>query len=295
LEKPTTYLFSQKMQVEAWILIFLSAGMAILCSIIISRRLVRPIRLLIQKAGRLAQGHFDDPLPVTRGDEIGNLTRSFNQMSEKLKAARNSEKLAAIGKAAAAIAHELKNSLTMTYTYIGLLPAKRGDARFVNKLTQVVPQELDNWKSMLQDLSDFSRQAKFEMDIVNVKALIEDFILLIGERLTQKKISLEVHVPDELPRVTGNMQKLKQMLMNIVLNAIEAMPNGGKIMLVAEHSQGRRSIGAESGHLKIVIKDSGRGISSDRLNGIFDAFETTKRNGLGLGLSISREIAERCP
>ena len=148
----------------------------------------------------------------------------------------------------------------------------------------VVPQELESWKNMLGDISDYSRKSGFELSPVPMKEVLSNFIFLIEQRLAQHKVGLELEIPNQLPVIQANAQKLKQALVNLVMNALEAMPQGGvlKIKALVIRSQ-----------FEIRIGDSGNGISPDRLKQIFDPFYTTKANGLGLGLTICREIIDQ--
>lgn len=282
------YAFSYWMKVLSWVLIFMSVGMAMAISFLLARLLVKPIQLLIEKTKRVAEGDFDQTLPVERGDEIGNLLRAFNDMTAKLKEARQAEKMAAIGKAAAAITHELKNSVTMAAALISLLPKRRDDGEFMERFAKVVPQELENWKDLLQSISDFSRQAKFPLSPVEVGPFLEDFRLLVEERLVQRKVQLEWKAEGRLPVIEGNPAKLRQVLLNLVLNAAEAMPEGGMVKVAAGcvQADGGRS-------LEIRIEDTGKGIPPDHLAAIFEPFYTTKHNGLGLGLAICRGIVDQ--
>ncbi len=278
------YSFLHVMKAESWILIVVSLGLALLISAFLARMLVRPIQLLGQKMGRVAQGDFEQHADARQKDEIGGLMEAFNQMTEKLKKARESERLAVIGKAAAAITHELKNSLVMVSTFIGLLPKRHTDPEFLKKFSTMLPQELESWKNMLNEISDFSRKSGFELSEVRMDELLSDFVFLVEQKLAQHSVRLEREGAGELPMVLGNAQKLKQALLNLVMNAIEAMPNGGKIKLFA---------GERLGTLEISVTDTGPGIPAGRLETIFDPFISTKANGLGLGLAVCREIVEQ--
>jgi signal transduction histidine kinase len=276
--------FLHLMKVESWVFIVLSIGLAVFLSTFLARMLVSPIQLLAAKMGRVAQGDLDQQISMQRKDEIGNLMVAFNQMTEKLKIARQSEKLAVIGKAAAAITHELKNSLVLVSTFIGLLPQKHGDKEFLIKFSTVLPQELESWKNMLNEIADFTRKSGFELSEIRMEEFIPDFLFLVEQKLTQHGIRLDREGVQDLPVIRGNAQKLKQALLNLVLNAVEAMPDGGEIKFwVKGHTSG----------FEIGIRDTGKGIPADRLKDIFEPFYSTKPNGLGLGLAVCREIIEQ--
>ena len=278
------YSFLHLMMVESWVLIVLGLGLAVFLGAFLARMLVSPIQILGLKMGRVAQGDLDQHIPVQGKDEIGNLMSAFNQMTEKLKRARQSEKLAVIGKAAAAITHELKNSLVIVSTFIGLLPQRHGDKEFLQKFSTVLPQELESWKNMLNEISDFSRKSGFELTELRMDVFMPDLFFLAEEKLVQHGIRLDREGVRDLPVIRGNAQKLKQALHNLVLNAVEAMPQGGKMKIWAER---RGTV------LEIGVRDSGKGIPADKLQSIFEPFYSTKTNGLGLGLAVCREIIEQ--
>lgn len=280
------YAFSDAMKTESWVLILLSVLIAIGVSIAAGYLFVRPLKLLAEKTRLVAEGDFDQHLPVTRQDEMGDLIRAFNRMADHLKRAREAERLTAIGKAATAIAHELKNSLIMASTYIGLLPKRYEDRQFLEKFITVVPQELDNWKMLLRDMSDFSRPSKFDLEALDLYELLENFRPFIGEEIARNRIRLEISAPEGLPAVHGNRQKLKQVLVNLAMNAIDAMPGGGTLRITAE-----KAASEEGSAVEIRVEDSGKGIPSDRLKHIFEPFYVKKQNGLGL--AICRGIVEQ--
>ncbi len=277
------YSFLTVMKVEAWILIILSLVVAIGSSSLLARMMTSSIQELAEKMGKVSQGDFDQRMSIQRQDEIGELMNSFNQMTEKLKKARESEKLVAIGKAATAITHELKNSLMMISTFIGLLPKRHGDKEFLDKFLSMMPRELESWKDMLNEISNFSKRSGFELFETNMNDFISDFIFLVQQKLTQNGITFQCDVIDNLPFIQANSAKLKQALLNLVINAVDAMPQGGEITIWTK---------IYSKELEIGIRDTGKGIPSDKLPSIFDPFYTTKTSGLGLGLAVCKENIE---
>jgi two-component system NtrC family sensor kinase len=286
--------FSWAMKAQSWILIILSELVVVVISFLIARALVKPIKALAEATKQVAQGKLDEYIPSKRKDELGELVRSFNNMINKLKEAKASERLSIIGKAATAIVHELKNSLVMVNTLIGLFPKKHKDKRFVERFTKTVPQELERWKSMLQDLSDFSRGAKIELSLaqIDIAELIKDIHCLIEERTLQSNIKLQINIEEELPYIQGNSQKLRQVFVNLVTNAVDAMPNGGSLILSA--AMANKADKRESKHhIEIKVRDTGMGLSTHSFEKIFEPFHTTKINGMGLGLAISRNIIQQ--
>jgi signal transduction histidine kinase len=287
------FAYSWAMKTQSWALIISSELVAIIISIMIARALVKPIRALAEASKQVAQGRLDKNIPSKRKDELGELVRSFNNMIKKLNHAKTVERLSVVGKAATAIVHELKNSLVMVYTYVGMFPKKHKDKKFLEKFSRTVPQELERWKAMLQDLSDFSRGEKidFAFDEIDLSELIKDIHYLIEERALQGNIKLTINIEKELPRIQGNSQKLKQVFINLATNAIEAMPGGGSLDLSVTIPNGEAK--QEFQYVEIKVRDSGKGISRQHLDKLFLPFHTTKSNGMGLGLAISRNIIQQ--
>ncbi|MFH1338394.1 MAG: sensor histidine kinase, partial [Candidatus Omnitrophota bacterium] len=281
------------MKVNSWILIILSQLLAIIVSILLAKALVRPIKALAKATKQVSQGKLDEYIHSKRKDELGALIRSFNNMIDELKRAKASERLSIVGKAAAAIVHELKNSLVMVNTFVGLFPKKHKDKKFVERFARTVPQELERWKTMLQDLSDFSRGAKIDLPLtrVNIAELIKDIHYLIEEKAAQSNIKIDLNIKEDLPHIQGNSQKLKQVFINLVTNAIDAMPGGGSLTLSAAIQDGKS--GQKAGNLEIRVQDTGIGVSAQSFEKIFDPFHTTKADGMGLGLAISRNIIQQ--
>jgi signal transduction histidine kinase len=277
------YSFSNRMKTQSLVLILCSIIAAIILSIYLAQIMAKPIRQLAFKTGLIAQGDFDQHMATERQDEIGDLIGAFNQMAEKLKKAREAERLTMIGKAAAAIAHELKNSLMMASTFIGLLPKRANDKEFIEKFSRVVPQELDNWKSLLQDIADFSRQSKLELTKTDLGRLILDLAAISEEKMNQNQVRLETVLPENAVIIQANGQKIKQVLNNLLINAAEAMPGGGSLRIEVRESE----------KIEIRVRDTGKGIAAKQLASIFEPFYTTKSNGLGLGLAICKEIVDK--
>ena len=277
---------------QSLLLILLSLAATLVVSVFFARMIVSPIKLLAERMQLVARGRLNQRLPFGRKDEIGYLMGSFNRMTQQLKEARQSEKLVLIGRAATAITHELKNSLVMVSTFINLLPTRYRDSAFVKQMSEVLPQELNSWKNMLDDISNYSKPLNFEMKPIAFKDVIKNFISLVEQRLIQSHVELLLDIPAELPMIQGNPQKLKQAFMNIVINAVEAMPAQGVLSISVGTPMTHAGL-METQQLEVKIQDTGSGIPQERQAHIFKPFYTTKPNGLGLGLAICKEIVEK--
>jgi len=285
------FAFTKSMKIQSWILIAISILLAVIISFALAKFMSRPMNMLIEGTDHLAQGDFDYSFRIQRKDEVGRLLFSFNRMARKLQKAQREEKLSIVGRAATIIAHELKNSLLLVNTFIQLLPQRYQDKKFIDEFCQTIPRELDYWNKMLKNIMDFSRFEKIEMEYLDINILLSELLDLAKFRVSQKKIHLEVNIKSHFPKILGNADKLKQVFINLITNSIDATPAGGTIMIEAAFIENASSWA--KAYVEIKVSNYGKGISIPDLGHIFEPFYTTKDQGLGLGLSISKEIVKQ--
>lgn len=282
--------FLAQMQKHARLLIIVAILACVLFSFWMANFLSRPMRVIMDATRHLARGEFPSRFPIYRRDEIGRLLFSFNRMIVKMRIAQEIEKFSIVGKAATTIAHELKNSLVLVKTFIQILPERHRDPQFIKNFSQTIPKELDTWNLMLQSMMDFSKTSKLDLVSLNVNQVIMDVVDLSKFRAAQKNIGVVTEYEPHLPEITGDHIKLKQAFLNLVSNAIDATPEGGKIKLF---SRLINAVDSSSCSVEISVQNSGPGIAQEQLARIFEPFFTTKKSGLGLGLAISREIIQQ--
>lgn len=284
------YAFSRTMMAQAWIFILLSIVVAFLTSMALARFMSRPLNMLLEGARRISRKDFESPLPIDRHDEIGQILGSFNAMTGQLKKAQQEEKLSVIGRAATSIVHELKNSLVLVDTYMQLLSVRGHQKEFMQEFVQVVPRELRAWKGMLQNMVDYARVYRFGMEPLEVNSLVRDVAILAKARIGQHDIDLAVETLQAQHVVRGNAEKLRQVILNLLTNAVESTPPQGTIRLATAMVAGPQG---HAGWVAVCVDNTGPAIPPDKLGKIFEPFFTTKDGGLGLGLPICREIVER--
>lgn len=216
---------------------------------------------------------------------LSDVTRIKELEREKGEARR----LISLGELAAEMAHEIKNPLVSIKTFAELLPHKYDDSEFRHSFSGIVGQEIERINKLVTGLLDFSRTPKPSFQEVDIKAVVEETLALLTPQCAAQNIRLKKVIPKELPRLEGDHDQLKQALLNITINAVQAMPDGGKLgveVFAAEEEQAGRLCQI----VKILIKDTGTGISPQQKEKIFDPFFTTKTGGVGIGLSISYQI-----
>lgn len=202
------------------------------------------------------------------------------QLEEKQAQIIRAEKLAAVGRLAASVAHEINNPLQAVALHLQLLADESLSSGGQRRL-DVVQQEFNRIADIVGRLLDFQRPQMGEQQAVDVVAAV-DYVLMLAEKQMQRSgVVLVQNLPDKLPPVWAVASQLKQVFLNLILNAAEAMPDGGQLTITAGH---------DAGKLYIEFADTGPGLPPAVQARLFDPFFTTKKDGSGLGLAVSHEI-----
>lgn len=267
-----------------------------LIAFLVARALARPIKKLASEMGRVADPGYKAQLSGTRKDEIGDLERTFMNMLSRLKAAadekerqqRNliqTEKLASVGTLVSGLAHEINNPLAGIRNCLRRITAKPEDMQQTQKYTALMDKALQRIENIVRDLLNFSRNKELLLQPVNLNAIIEAAHNLVALRLKRQHVHIDLQLDENLPQIEGDPQHLEQVYVNLLLNAIDATGEGGKISI---------RTGVQKLHVISEVTDTGPGIPSDIRHKIFDPFFTTKPvgSGTGLGLSVTKAIVE---
>jgi len=193
------------------------------------------------------------------------------------------EKLAYIGQLASQVVHEIKNPLTTLKTFWEYYPKKQEDPDFKNKFEHLIPQELNRIDNVVSQLLDLAKSKLITKTSVNIIEVLEVTLALLDENLKINNIEIKRKYSKEEIYVEGDKEQLKQVFLNLLLNSIDAMAVGGSVCVDV-------SAGIEDSNVKIIITDTGCGMSQETLERLFEPFMTTKKNGIGLGMSITKEI-----
>lgn len=238
-------------------------------------------------------------------DEKGQITGTLSsgeditvrkQTEEELM---RSEKLASLGQLAASVAHEVNNPLAGIMVYVKLLLKKYKTKELQAEWTETqllkMEKELDRTTRIIRNLLDFARQSEPSMKPISINQVIESALLLVGHQIDLENIKLEKKLAQQLPLVQADPDKIQQVLINIILNATQAMPKGGTITIATSTAQEVLINEIPKNTVQIDIKDTGVGIPKENLNQLFTPFFTTKEKGkgVGLGLSVVHGIIER--
>lgn len=275
----------------------------IAAAIYISRRYIKPIDQVIAAAELVASGNMDHHLPEDRADEIGELTRSFNKMIDRLREGREleerlrkAEQLSTLGQLASGIAHEVRNplnliSLTIDYInrMIGNMEVKEKDE--IGRRLSNVKDEIRRLNRLVEGFLNYGKLKKFELKEASIDSLIDEVYLLASPMLKDRNVEMSIKIDDGIPFLLIDREHLKSCLLNIIINAIQAMPGGGAIQLHAGLER-TESITDKPHLVRISIADTGAGIRPDELVRVFEPYFTTKEAGIGIGLPLARNVIE---
>jgi len=269
----------------------LAAGLV--ASWLITRSLARPINELRGAMAVVGAGDLDHPIAARRQDEIGDLARAFSEMTNRLRHTQTklvqSEKLASIGEMSAAVAHGLRNPLA-SLRAAAQFALKRPDSPASREQLSAIVDEVDRLDRRITHLLSFSRPAPFHPMRESVAQLIEGVLPAFTQLLEERKVELTVDVPGDLPPVRVDPMQMEQTLVEVVSNAIDAMPDGGRLAIRAWRDP-PDTRGSDA--VVIEIADTGAGIPAEALARVTEPFFTTRSEGTGLGLAIAKRYVEQ--
>lgn len=205
---------------------------------------------------------------------------------------KRTEHLAALGELSAGLAHEIKNPLTAMKGFAQLLPKKQQDPVFMDKFSRAIINELMRLDDLTERLLAFARPNVGGLQPIVLQEVVQDTLMLVKYQMDKQKIQWEIDAPEHLPGVMGDATRLTQVFLNIILNAIHAMKDGGELLIKFSVLHNWKSPKGITDAVLVEFNDSGSGISDENMAKLFNPFFTTKETGTGLGLSISFRIIE---
>lgn len=268
---------------------------SVILSMFGSRLITRPLERLYNATKVVARGKFDIQLNASSRDEISDLAQSFNQMAsgldsreKALKGAQaalvQSEKMSAFGQLGAGIAHEIKNPLAGILGLTQLSMRKMDQESPIYKNLTIIEKETNRCTAIIKNLLKFARQEKVSLEPVQINSVVEDAMAIVEHQLEMHKVKLSHDLAADLPLISGNANQIQQVLINLMINAQQAMQGPGEVSITTSNGN--------SGKVEIRVKDNGPGIPEGIQAKIFEPFFTTKEvgKGTGLGLSVSYGI-----
>lgn len=253
----------------------------------IGKNLSEPIKDLVGFTEQVADGNLDDQCEIKSQDEIGDLTIAFNQMTHDLKQSRDqliqAERLATAGKMSASFAHEIRNPLSSMRMLSQMLLQKPELTDEQGKSLHYILEEIERIDSIVKGLMDFARPASLNLETHSLETTLQSVLSLMEANLTHHQIELVIDFSPDIPEFQYDIEKLKQTFMNIVLNSMEAMPQGGTLTV---------STFQQENNVCIRLTDTGVGISAEDFEHLFEPFFTRKNQGTGLGLANVKRVIE---
>lgn len=248
-------------------------------------RLIMPILELKESVDRLVDEGLSKSIEVKSSDEIGALSNAFNEMVVKLGQAVDEQerlcRLAATGELAATLAHEIKNPLNAiggAACYI----RKNYQGRLIEEFIKIISDEVSRINKLTTTLLGFAKPLQPETAPCDINKLVQETIFLLDKEAQEQQIHLTARLDDELPVVHCDSNQIKQILINLIINAFDAIAGAGEVVVTTSRANGR---------IVITVRDSGTGIDPETIKYVFNPFFTTKTRGTGLGLAISKKIA----
>lgn len=269
---------------------------------ILAWQISKPVDALARGVREVANGRLDTRIPVTTRDEVGDLARTFNDMTVRLlknradidsahrqvleseKHLARSERMAAVGQLAAGLAHEINNPLSVVSGFADFVLEKtsRDDPR--RQALEDIGRETTRCQRLVSQLLDFAKPKEPVREPADLNQLAADTAALLRAQAKAQNIVVELRLEETLPPVTLDRDQIKQTLLNLCLNACQAMVQGG-VLTVATARRGER--------VEVTVSDTGIGIQPEDLGRVFTPFFTTKDHGTGLGLATSYALVER--
>lgn len=315
----------ENVPVIVWRIVLVSVLCAASVAVIVYFRAIRPIHVLRNSIREIGRGHFSGKIPIGSGGELGTLARALEQMRadlqryhEQLQAKTGelqmskeelqrqneeimraqahmirSEKFASMGQLAASIAHEISNPLAGILTYVKLIRRKleggqslQQDQETYRHYLFTMEKETERCGHIVKNLLDFARSSEPDLREIDVHRVIEDTLFLLNFKLMMNDVQVEKAYQD-VPHVSGDFGQLKQVFLNVILNAVEALKGDERrLRIQTSHHEASQSVLVE-------IQDTGEGISEKNIYKVFDPFFTTKPRGTGMGLAVVYSILEK--
>ena len=281
------------------VLIVAGAGAVAICAVLIvvlAYVIQRPMVELQEKIQQVGEGNLNVSVSFAqRNDEIGDLGRNFNHMMQQLRESREeierlhrtqmsrAEHFATLGELATGLAHEIRNPLAGIAGVIEIVGRDLPPTSPARAVVKDVRLEITRISRTLTDLLETARPRRPEVRRSNLNTTVEHAVMLARQQVLSRPIKIELQQAPDLPEVEHDSDQIHQVLLNLLLNAVQAVEKTGTVNV---------EIGSRDGYASVVVSDTGRGISPQNLPNIFRPFYTTKGDGTGLGLSLAHRIVE---
>ncbi|MCH8943106.1 MAG: HAMP domain-containing protein [Bacteroidetes bacterium] len=278
----------EKIGIISFIIITLISIVVFVAIFYVVRKSLQSLIILTAAAKSVAAGNFDQEININTEDEIGDLATAFNEMTENIKRmireVERSKKLALIGGFATRLSHEIRNPLTSLKMNLQMLEDKFHNVKGTEQHLQICLTEINHLNNVVTNSLRLAKPSKLKFDKYDVNKILDKSLQSIEKQIDKKNIYIEKKYTADSVKIKCSDEGLKEVFLNILINAVDAVDIGGKIMITT-------NLNNTSGKNFIVnITDSGQGIAAENIDKIFEPFFTTKGTGTGVGLSITETI-----
>lgn len=257
-----------------------------------SKILTDPINHMMDVIRKVKRGHLNERMDITTGDELGELAGAFNRMTAIIKHNKEMEanlaqqgKMASLGILSSGVAHEINNPLGVILGYASYLEGKLNENDPNFKYVHEIKRESKRCRKIVQDLLSYARMPKPSIEETDINVLLEQIVDFAANHTDMHHVSVERDFRPDLPLIMADGDQMRQVAINLILNAGAAMQSGGRLAVRTDVNK--------DGYVCMIFTDNGSGIPAENLESIFEPFFTTKPKGTGLGLAITRQIVEQ--
>jgi signal transduction histidine kinase len=260
---------------------FIAAGLVL-------KKIISSVKDILNVTDKIASGDFSCKAKLSDISELKTLASSINRMSDKLmeyeKKLIDSTRLMSANKITAAMAHEIKNPLSSMKMLAQIIQKRFEHDREGAQMKAAFIKEINRVDNLVSDLRTLSGPGRYSFSLFRPMLPLEEVIIIIKPKLDHLNISLTSQIDPDISEILLDKDKIKQVLWNLMMNGVESMPQGGSLSVFLKMSD-------KEGFIEYSVKDSGSGINQKDMDSIFTPFFTTKKEGIGIGLHVSKEIA----
>jgi signal transduction histidine kinase len=293
------YELARKMRNRVFIIVIATTLLALILAYTTVKRITNPLEILVKGVRKYGEGNLDHRIQIQRQDELAVLAGEFNQMAESLdrnqKRLRRMERLAALSRFASLVSHEIRNPLNAMNINMQILrrliTQQESPPDKKIKYLNIISSEISRINSLVTNFLAITRPPELNLIRSDIHQILEEVIMTLEGQANTSEILVKRQYSNESLYGMFDYNQLKQVFHNIILNAFEAMPDGGQVN-VKTTLVTKKDRNVHEKRIKIAFSDNGFGIPKQKLNEIFDFYFTTKKTGTGLGLAIAKQIIE---
>ena len=296
-----------------FVTIFILIGVTIVLVILGTRKwITQPMFSLTDGIKNMAKGNLDIRVNLKSGGELSELAQAFNQMAVDLKKAqeliiqeadaklelerslRQSEKLATVGQLASGLAHEIGTPLNIIYGRAEMIKKGLKGEEGIQKNLEIIVHQTERITKIIQQLLGFARKKKLEQTALNISTILETAVDLLNHQIQKQGVEVVKDLRENLSPVVGDPDQLQQVFLNLILNAIQSMPEGGRLCLsVSSKKISKQGLECDlRQYVEVCVEDTGVGMEKEVIQNLFNPFFTTKDTGTGLGLMVTQGIVQ---